>query len=509
MAENAGKIADDAILISQNSAAVSKNGSAIAANTKNLAAVKSLAEQNKGLIAENAAKISEMQALLKKLKDSGVDDYVASILKNTEDIAANAALIAENSEAIRSNAEAIAKNASDIAALQKKLDDTRTELVESYTAAIAKAISDYDGTITGKLATDIAAVDGKVKACSADIAALGSRIAALENKVAALEEIVSHIASFSYIPRYADGAERVEYTRDALEIIPGAVTLRFDVYPASAAEGIAANWESLLSARAVYTLTKAGAGDFTDLTVTGATAENGVLSVTVATDALNKDFILENMSASMVVKVTSASKNIVSDYVKMIPSHTEEKDFVYYLLNNFDTDGDGILNADAVEAATELSISGMHIPTLDGVLEKMPNLESLDCSGNSLSSLNLSENTLLKQLDCNGNQLRNLDVSKNISLKTLNCSSNNLLYLDLSNNSLLNFIDFRKNNNLLGIIHDGLEIDGLKWQILNWGTKSTAEYVSGKRVVFNIWDLLLKKLLTDALQVGVCLQRKN
>ena len=432
VAENAGKIADDAILIGQNAEAVAKNGNAIAANTKDLATVKSLAEQNKGLIAENSTKINEMQELYKKLKDSGVDEYAATILKNTEDIAANATLIATNSENIRSNAEAIAENASDIADLQKKLDGTKTELVESYTAAIAKAISDYDGTITGKLATDIAAVEEKIKAYGADISALSSRIATLEDKVAGLEEIVSHIASISYIPRYADGAERVEYTRDALEIIPGAVTLRFDVHPASAAAEIAAGWEQLLSARAVYTLTKAGAGDFVDLTVTGAAAENGVLSVTVATDALNKDFIIENLTVSAVVKITSESKNIVSDYVKLMPSGKEIK-FINYLLCNFDLDNDKTVEISELEKVKKLDVSGMGIISLKGVLENMPNLENLDCSNNNLTAL------------------------------------------DCSHNELLNAIDFCGNNELTEITQSGILVDGLRWSILNLGAVSSGD----------------------------------
>ncbi len=37
----------------------------------------------------------------------------------------------------------------------------KTEIVEAYTAAIAKAISDYDGTITAKLASEIARVEKK------------------------------------------------------------------------------------------------------------------------------------------------------------------------------------------------------------------------------------------------------------------------------------------------------------------------------------------------------------
>lgn len=495
VAENAGQIADDAILIGQNTAAVSKNGAAIAANTKDIATVKSLAAENKGLIAENSAKISEMQALLKTLKDSGIDDYAATIVKNTEDIAANASIIAKNSEDIQSNAAAIAKNAEDIAALQTKLGSTKTELVEAYTAAIAKAISDYDGTITSKLATDISKVEEKVQACRDDITALTSKIAALEDKVTALEGVVSQIASISYIPRYADGAERVEYTRNALDIIPGAVTLRFDVHPASAAAEIAANWESLLSARAVYTLTKAGAGDFVDLTVTGTTAENGVLAVTVATDALNKDFILENLSASAVVKITSESKNIVSDYVKLIPAHTEEKAFVYYLLNSFDTDGDGVLNDDAVEAATELNISGMHISTLEGVLEKMPNLEILDCSKTDIDIVDVTKNTKLSEMNCSWNNITTLDLSYNLNLATLNCQNNQISILDLNHNKQLEelycgynaltdldvsknvnlvFISFENNSNLSEIKQSGRLIGTTRWSIYDYGSYSTS-----------------------------------
>ena len=404
-----------------------------------------------------------MQALLKTLKDSGIDDYAATIVKNTEDIAANASIIAKNSEDIQSNAAAIAKNAEDIAALQTKLGSTKTELVEAYTAAIAKAISDYDGTITSKLATDISKVEEKVQACRDDITALTSKIAALEDKVTALEGVVSQIASISYIPRYADGAERVEYTRNALDIIPGAVTLRFDVHPASAAAEIAANWESLLSARAVYTLTKAGAGDFIDLSVTGATAENGVLAVTVATDALNnKEFILENLSASVVVKVSSELKNIVSDYAKMIPASYEIK-FLKYLVDYFDTDGDGVLNSDAVETAKELKVSGMNISTLEGVLERMPNLEVLDCSKNQLTNIDVSKNTNLLELDVKDNQLKELDVR--------NCGD-------------LRFSDFSENDKSITVEQKGMLLADQRWSIFNVGAYSTVD--AGKLFDWNI-----------------------
>ena len=418
VAENAGKIADDAILISRNTAAISKNGTAIAANTKDLATVKKLAEENQKFIAENSEKLDEMVRLHNTLKDSGIEDCVETVLQNTKDIASNASLIAKNAEAIRSNAAAIAQNASAIQALQTKLDATRTEIVEAYTAAIAKAISDYDGTINAKLASDIVRVEDKIAGMKTEVESVKSRVDALEDRVARLEEIVSQITSISYIPRYSDGAERVEYTRDALDIIPGDVTLRFDVHSASAASEIAANWESVLSARAVYTLTKAEAGDFVDLKVKGATAENGVLSVTVSGEGLNKDFILGNISASVNIKVTASGNNIVSDYVRFIPVCSDLQ-FVRYLLQNFDTDNDGIVELEAVANAKEVNISGMNITTLEGVVDKMTSLKKLNCSNNLITDINLNQNIELRELNVSGTALVNLDISDNPYLTVL------------------------------------------------------------------------------------------
>ena len=452
VAENAGKIADDAILISQNTAAVSKNSTAIAANTNNLASVKKLAEDNQKLIAENSEKLAEMQRLHNSLKDSGIEDYAETVIQNTKDIASNASLIAKNAAAIQSNATAIAQNTSDIQNLSARLDATKSEIIESYTAAIAKAINDYDGTITAKLASEIAKVEDKISGLKTEVESVKSSLAALEDRVARLEEIVSQITSISYIPRYADGAERVEYTRDALDIIPGDVTLRFDVHPASAASEIAANWESVLSARAVYTLTKAGAGDFVDLKVKGATAENGVLSVTVSAEGLNKDFVVSNTSSSVVVKVTSAKKNVVSEYVKLVPANNELT-FIQYLLNNFDTDGDVVVELSEVETAKEVNISGMNITTLEGVVDEMTSLEKLDCSKNLLKSLNLSKNPSLRELYCNGNYLTELD-----------CSNNEFLYI----------IDF-KSNSISNFKQAGLLLAGTRWSILNVGVQATSD----------------------------------
>ena len=64
----------------------------------------------------------------------------------------------------------------------------------------------------------------------------------------------------------------------------------------------------------------------------------------------------------------------------------------------------------------------------------------LYCSGNQLTTLDVSKNTILTTLDCSKNQLKALDVSKNTELGTLNCFCNQIKGEEMTRlvNSLLN-----------------------------------------------------------------------
>ncbi len=75
-------------------------------------------------------------------------------------------------------------------------------------------------------------------------------------------------------------------------------------------------------------------------------------------------------------------------------------------------------------------------------------LISLDCSNdvwrngqNSLTSLDVSKNTLLTEFNCSNNKLVSLDISNNKALTRLYCSNNRLSALDVINNKALSFID--------------------------------------------------------------------
>ena len=116
-----------------------------------------------------------------------------------------------------------------------------------------------------------------------------------------------------------------------------------------------------------------------------------------------------------------------------------------WVLTRYDKDKSGTLSESEIEDTTDIYIehldncSGNQLSSLD--VSKNTSLRYLYCSGNQLSSLDVSKNTALQYLYCSGNPLSSLDVSKNTALLELYCSGNQLSSLDVSNNSKLWMLD--------------------------------------------------------------------
>ena len=275
VAENAGKLADDAILISQNTQAISRNSQKIADNTKDISAIQKLVETNQGLIYDNAAKINEMQSLLKTLNDSGIKDYAEAIVKNSNGISANASMISKNAAQIQSNFAAIVQNRSDIQKLKEELEQSRTSITEAYTAAISKAINDYNGVITSKLAENIATVnvriDNEVKSINKTISDIQSEIKNIKDQIS---ELLDRIQSVVFIPQYEPGKSLMKKVQGQDN---GVAEFNYRVSPASQAAALAEHYKEVLSVNAVYTDTKPIA--FEDLPIISCTAtSDGVLT---------------------------------------------------------------------------------------------------------------------------------------------------------------------------------------------------------------------------------------
>ncbi len=128
----------------------------------------------------------------------------------------------------------------------------------------------------------------------------------------------------------------------------------------------------------------------------------------------------------------------------------------------FDNDGDGYLSEEergwycypgeggTYVGAYEIALNSANLISLKGI-EFFPELLYLDCLGSELSSLDLSQNTLLKELSCGRNQLTSLNVSNSTELKRIGCSYNKLTALDVSKNTEL--LELSCYNNQLSTIN--------------------------------------------------------
>ena len=112
---------------------------------------------------------------------------------------------------------------------------------------------------------------------------------------------------------------------------------------------------------------------------------------------------------------------------------------------NYNMDGE-IQVSEASVFNGAINVSQLNITDLTGI-EAFVALDSLDCSGNGLLSLNVSANTALTYLNCSGNidfswtYIDSLDVSANSLLTTLICRGSGLLSLNTTGLTALTYLD--------------------------------------------------------------------
>jgi uncharacterized protein YjdB len=152
-------------------------------------------------------------------------------------------------------------------------------------------------------------------------------------------------------------------------------------------------------------------------------------------------------SATITVTTTDGGKMATCDVtVKEMNIDIPDANFKAYLVQNFDTDGNGEISLSEAAAVTTITCGKRSIASMEGI-QYFTALTILWCYSNQLTSLDLSKNTALTYLFCDNNQLTSLDVSTNTALTFLGCLDNHFTKLDVSKNIALT--ELRCGNNEL------------------------------------------------------------
>ena len=118
--------------------------------------------------------------------------------------------------------------------------------------------------------------------------------------------------------------------------------------------------------------------------------------------------------------------------------------FRAYVKEKLDKDNNNCLSESERNAVTEIDVRSRNISNLYGI-QFFPNLKSLYCGNNKLTSLDVSKNLALQELGCSDNPLTSLDVSQNTALEYLGCYENQLTSLNVSQNTALEYLDCHQN----------------------------------------------------------------
>ena len=127
----------------------------------------------------------------------------------------------------------------------------------------------------------------------------------------------------------------------------------------------------------------------------------------------------------------------------LIPDPIFENALIAY---GFDSIQDGKVLTSNISGIQTADFSNRGISDLTGI-EDFTSLVYLDCYGNLLTNLDVSNCSNLEWLDCESNFITNLDVSQNTLLNTLWCYENQLQSINVT--GCINLEDFEFDNNLL------------------------------------------------------------
>lgn len=148
---------------------------------------------------------------------------------------------------------------------------------------------------------------------------------------------------------------------------------------------------------------------------------------------------------------------------------------------------DGQVLTTNIDTVTYLDVGYSNIIDLTGI-EDFTSLVWLDCEVNDITSLDMSQNLVLKHLEANSNQLTSLNITQNVDLELLDFAENQITSIDIShliglkklwcNDNLLTCLNVKNGNNtniLSGWFWADnnpnltcIDVDDVSWATANW-----------------------------------------
>ncbi len=233
--------------------------------------------------------------------------------------------------------KAIKDNAGAIAELKSGLEQDKQDIKAAYEKAIADAITECEGRMNSTVSKEITDVNERMdlvaKSVNDSLDTLRDKVTAMEKDLSALTaRFDGRIQSLVHIPTYSDGVEELAFTQlGSSQKADGRIVLRFEVSPHWVAGKIT---KEQVKAQALYTRTRASAGDQVPLGVksVSADASTGILTVIIDASRLSIEFnegtlFNASLSASVRISVTDTVNNcydITSGYVAVRLSPTSE-----------------------------------------------------------------------------------------------------------------------------------------------------------------------------------------
>ena len=148
----------------------------------------------------------------------------------------------------------------------------------------------------------------------------------------------------------------------------------------------------------------------------------------------NKDGEICDGEAARVTELSICDSNIRSFEGIQHFSNLRHLDFSYCNMESISISSSSLF---------ELNCSGISLTNLD--VSNMENLTKLECRSNKLTDLDLSKNTKLKYLHCDNNLLTSIDVSNNLNLIWLTIGNNNLSTINVNDLVELEYLHFEEN----------------------------------------------------------------